>query len=380
MVDVGVAGKGIVSDDGFYKKHYSKDTPVRYTNGQRKRKGRWQQRRKGERHFPGIQEQSALSMESIVAIEKARKKEEQGRKKKEEERKRAEEELELIFNVKGNKRRNSDVMRTPPKSAEEESTLYHTPIGGRDGGEVKVTKEIRVELQRLTVQPGLLAAGMLLQRVIIAPALNKSQESSGAMNVQSDREEGERTLIPSSAVRTPPVIVLNEEEKKVGSSASPVHDVSDTESLASAPAIMCEASVHLGQKRKRSKGRPETTRAFRLKKLRQEEEAAFQQTEKERAEEEKILNENLPLKLDTNPNRKLPTVEDILENMCHCPTPDITAEAMKQINSVARVAQVATNLKSSAKSVLNLAVLNARAALTTLAIRAQQLGDEDLAA
>lgn len=72
------------------------------------------------------------------------------------------------------------------------------------------------------------------------------------------------------------------------------------------------------------------------------------------------MDERLPLKLDTNPNRKLPTVEDILDNMNHCPTPDITAQAMRRMNDVARVAQVATNLKGSTKNTLNLAVLNAR--------------------
>lgn len=87
--------------------------------------------------------------------------------------------------------------------------------------------------------------------------------------------------------------------------------------------------------------------------------------EKERREEAQILNEALPLKLSKN----LPALEDLMEEMGNLPTPDITAEIMRHIDGVARVTQVSSNLKGTAKEVLNVAALNARAAITTLALR-----------
>lgn len=87
--------------------------------------------------------------------------------------------------------------------------------------------------------------------------------------------------------------------------------------------------------------------------------------EKERREEAQILNEALPLKLSKN----LPALEDLMEEMGNLPTPDITAEIMRHIDGVARVTQVSSNLKGTAKKVLNVAALNARAAITTLALR-----------
>lgn len=55
------------------------------------------------------------------------------------------------------------------------------------------------------------------------------------------------------------------------------------------------------------------------------------------------------------------------------PTLDISAESMRHADVIARVAQVSKNLKGTAKKQLNHAALYIKIAITTLAIRAQQL-------
>lgn len=69
-----------------------------------------------------------------------------------------------------------------------------------------------------------------------------------------------------------------------------------------------------------------------------------------------------------------------MEEMTNLGTPDKTAETMRHIDGVARVAQVSSKLKGTGKKTLNEAALNAKAALTTLAIRVQKLENETTSA
>lgn len=71
-----------------------------------------------------------------------------------------------------------------------------------------------------------------------------------------------------------------------------------------------------------------------------------------------------PLRL----NKQLPRMEELMEKLEANPTPDISAESMRHADAVARVAQVLTNLKETAKKQLNHAALYIKTAITTLAI------------
>lgn len=119
--------------------------------------------------------------------------------------------------------------------------------------------------------------------------------------------------------------------------------------------------------KKRKRGRPETTGQYAIFKQRKKEE---QVTERERREEALLMDEDLKF------NKNLPTLEDLMDDMVHLPTPDIMAETIRHIDGVARMAQVFTKMKETIKKTLNEAALNAKAALTTLAIRTQKFETE----
>lgn len=59
-----------------------------------------------------------------------------------------------------------------------------------------------------------------------------------------------------------------------------------------------------------------------------------------------MLDENLPLKF----NKNLPTLEDLMDDMVHLPTPDITAETMRHVDGVAKMAQIFTKMKGTIDS------------------------------
>lgn len=155
------------------------------------------------------------------------------------------------------------------------------------------------------------------------------------------------------------------------SSADSGSVISEYEGYGDGESVVSGVDTAPPRKRKRLPRRPKTIGAYDRLKLRKAKEAVYRQAEKEKREESQ-MDEALPLKI----NKKLPALEDLMGEMSGLPTPDITAEIMRYIDGMARIAQVYSNRNGTGKKLLNEAALSARAALTTLAIRAQQLESE----
>lgn len=126
------------------------------------------------------------------------------------------------------------------------------------------------------------------------------------------------------------------------------------------------------QKRKRKKGRPETTGEHHKAKQRWAEQAAAALAEKEREEERRITDDSFPLRQ----SKSLASVGEKMEEMDNLSILAISAEAIKYADVVARVAQNSSNLKGTAVRELNKAAIHMRAALTSMAVKAQQLSEE----
>lgn len=227
-----------------------------------------------------------------------------------------------VFNTIPGERRGSLIARTPPdegRVGERRGSLLDTPYltaGSPTGSESvdvvvqRLGKELKVRLDRIEMPRPPTPIPPTAQSLSLSPKVAEREESFNLMPPPGD-------MAPSSSA------VSSVRQADDGSS--------DSTSLLSDGDLGDESSVLSGGKipppNKRKRGRPETTGHYAQFKQRKKEEAEFELEERERREEAQILDENLRLKFGKN----LPSLEDLMEEMTHLGTPDITAETMDYV-------------------------------------------------